>query len=78
MPKKPETIAKGLLKDAPDPAKLAQAITDIARAMQTLEKSGLSRTAVAVLIKHQTNVTLRDINLVLDCATQLDKIFLKK
>lgn len=77
MAKKPQTIAKSLLVTATDPEAMACAIVDIARAMQALQASRLTRRAVALLIKDDCGVSLENIKLVLDSAQALDKTYLK-
>lgn len=59
---------------------MEQAIIDVATAARKLLASRLSKRAVLVLIKDSmtgTGLPLRDIELVLDCASKLDKRYLK-
>jgi len=56
---------------------IAKSIIDIAEAMQRIENTPLNRRALVVLIKDQTGLPQRDINLVLNSITDLKKDFIK-
>jgi hypothetical protein len=56
---------------------LAQEIVNISRAMQSLNKSKLSRNAVLTLVKDQTNIPKHIINTVIDNLEDLEKNWLK-
>lgn len=50
---------------------LAENIAKISSAMEKLLKTGLKRKAVVVLVKHDTHLSLRDINTVIDSLQDL-------
>lgn len=50
---------------------LAEAIIKISEAMDSLDKSGLNRHAISVLIQFETKLAMRDINAVLDALKRL-------
>lgn len=59
---------------------MEQSILDVANAARKLLNSKLSKRAILVLIKDSmrgTGLPLKDIELVLDCASKLDKRYLK-
>lgn len=50
---------------------LAEAIVRIGDGFSALQKSGLNRRAIAVLIQAETKLSMRDINAVLDALPRL-------
>jgi len=50
---------------------LAEAVTRISEGFAALEKSGLNRKAIIILIQAETKLPLRDIRLVLDALPRL-------
>jgi hypothetical protein len=54
-----------------DYAKIAESIGRVSDSAKALRASGLSRDAVVVLIKHATNLPMRDISAVLNAAEDL-------
>lgn len=79
MPKKPITIAKAIVKSSTqDPAKITQAIVDIAVSARKLVNSGLTMRAICVLINDDTGASLDNIRRVLDAASQLDKKYTRE
>jgi hypothetical protein len=64
-----KAVAPVIVQDADKPvekAVLAQAIVDISRGVQRLEKGGFGRETVAILVHHHSKIPLRDVRLVLD------------
>lgn len=75
---KPPIIKKD--KDNPEPTEvIAKAIIEVAEAARKLNGSKLKRRAVVLLLKDMTgnSVSNRDIEMVLDCAAELDKRYIK-
>lgn len=59
---------------------MEQAIVDVATAARKLLNSKLTKRAILVLIRDSiigNNIGLKDIEVVLDCASKLDKRYLK-
>lgn len=50
---------------------LAAAIVNISGAITALNKSGLNRTAIEVLLAHETKISRRDIHIILDAMKTL-------
>lgn len=57
---------------------LAEAIVSIGKAMENLDRSGLNRKAIVVLIKAETKISERDINKILNALNQLKVWYCKK
>jgi hypothetical protein len=69
-----------LVQDEEQPvekAVLAQAIVDISRGLQRLQRGGWGRETVAVLIHHHAKVPLRDVRIVLDNLALLEETIRK-
>lgn len=76
MKKSNVTIKKDL--ENPEPVEIiAKSIIKIADAMEQIEASPLTRRAVVCLIKDQSGLPARDINMVLNCLNDLKKDFIK-
>lgn len=59
---------------------MEEAIVEVAQAARKLLNSRLSKRAIVILIKDSmtgTGIPIKDIELVLDCASKLDKRYLK-
>lgn len=52
---------------------MAQAIVDVANAAKKLANSRLTKRAILVLLRDETNLPMRQIEIVLDAAANLDK-----
>ncbi len=64
--------------EKPEPVEIiAKSIIEIAVAMEKIQKSMLTRRAIVCLIKDQSGLPARDINLVLNCLDDLKKDFIK-
>jgi hypothetical protein len=62
----------------PEPIEIiAQSIIDIDAAMKAINNTRLSRRAVVLLIKDQTNLSIGDINRVLTAIGELKKYYIK-
>lgn len=64
--------------DAAEATRLAEAVRRIDTGMKALIESGLTRKALVVLLHHSTQVTMRDINAVLDGLERLGTEYLEK
>ena len=63
---------KVIKSDPPESTEiLAEAIVRISAAFDALQKSGLNRKAIVVLIQAETRIAARDINAVLDAMARL-------
>jgi len=74
----PKTVVKKSIEN-PEPVEIiAKSIIKIAETMEKIEASPLNRRAIVCLIKDQSSLPARDINMVLNCLDDLKKDFIKK
>jgi uncharacterized Ntn-hydrolase superfamily protein len=78
-PKKLPTLKVVQNEEAPVAAEiLADSIVAISESMQRIDRGRLTRDALVALIKDHTNISKRQINVVLNSLEGLARIYLKK
>lgn len=74
-----QTITVKSDEQNPEPLELiAQSIIEVADAFQKINNSRLKRRAVVLLLKDMTNLGVREIELILDCAPKLKDYYTKQ
>lgn len=61
----------------PDTETLANAIIKLGDAVRKLDKSGMNKRAIIILLHHTTNMSQKNIALILDAIPKLQKTFCK-
>lgn len=77
---KKQTVTIKSNEENPEPLEIiAQSIIDISGAFEKISKSRLSKRAIVLLIKDATrNISMNDIEIILDVVPRLKDIYLKK
>jgi len=78
MPQKVTMIAPTKTLTTEDVERIRQSILEVSTAGRRLLNGGLNKRAIVTLIADETELPRKDIAAVLDCAANLDKLYLTK